>query len=87
MWPFFGGLWLLLISWAALRSHEFPRILNYFGLVIGVTEIVTVVPAPEPVTAVFGLGLIVWFVWLGIQMLRDPGEGATEVVRQSADVT
>lgn len=82
-----GGLWLLLISWAALRSHEFPRILNYLGLVIGVAGIVTVVPALEPVTAVFGLGLIVWFVWLGIQMLRDPGEGATEVVRQSADVT
>lgn len=82
-----GGLWLLLISWAALRSHKFPKILNYLGLVVGVAGIVTVVPALEPVTAVFGLGLIVWFVWLGIEMLRDPGEGAPEVVRQSADVT
>jgi len=82
-----GGLWLLLISWAALRSHKFPKILNYLGLVVGVAGIVTVVPALEPVTAVFGLGLIVWFVWLGIEMLRDPGEGAPEVVRQSAGVT
>ncbi len=66
-----GGVWVLLISWAALRSGLLPRALNYLGLVIGIAGLVTVVPALELVGAVFGLGLIVWFVWLGAVMLSD----------------
>lgn len=66
-----GGLWVLLLSWAALRTGELPRILNYLGLVIGVAGILTVVPALEAVGAVFGLGLIVWFAWVGIVLLRS----------------
>ena len=31
-----GGLWILLISWAALRTGGLPRTLNYLGVVIGV---------------------------------------------------
>jgi hypothetical protein len=65
-----GGLWILLLSWAALRAGGLPRALNYLGVVIGVAGILTVVPALEALTSVFGLGLIVWFVWLGIVMLR-----------------
>ena len=67
-----GGLWVLLVSWAALRAGELPRLLNYLGLVLGVAGILhTAVPALETLGAVFGLGLIVWFVWLGIVMLRS----------------
>jgi hypothetical protein len=66
-----GGLWVLLVSWAALRSGLLPRALNYLGLVIGVAGLVTIVPALEMVGAVFGLGLIVWFVWLGFVLLSD----------------
>ena len=65
-----GGLWTLLISLAALRSGEFPRALNYLGLVVGVAGIVTIVPALEDLTVVFGLGQIPWFIWLGIIFLR-----------------
>jgi hypothetical protein len=65
-----GGLWILLLSWAALRGGGLPRVLNYFGGVIGVAGIITVVPALEVLTAVFGLGSIVWFVGVGIVMLR-----------------
>ena len=67
-----GGLWVLLVSWAALRAGELPRLLNYLGLVLGVAGILhTAVPALETLGAVFGLGLIVWFVWLGIVLLRS----------------
>jgi hypothetical protein len=66
-----GGLWTLLISWAALRSGEFPRVLNYLGMVVGVAGIVTIVPALEDLTIVFGLGQIPWFVWLGSILLRS----------------
>jgi hypothetical protein len=66
-----GGLWVLLVSWAALRGARLPRALTYLGGVIGVSGLVTVVPALEAVGTVFGLGFIVWFVWLGIVMLRN----------------
>ena len=65
-----GGLWVLLVSWAALRAGGLPRALNYLGMVLGVSGLLTVVPAVEVLGAVFGLGLIVWFAWLGIVMLR-----------------
>ena len=66
-----GGLWILMISWSALRSGEFPKALNYLGLVVGMAGIVTIVPALEDLSAVFGLGQIPWFIGLGIILLRS----------------
>ena len=65
-----GGVWLLLIGWAALRARELPRAVSFLGIVLGVAGILTVVPSLEPALFLYGLGLIVWFVWLGIVMLR-----------------
>ena len=39
-----GGLWVLLVSWAALWARGLPRALNYLGVVIGVSGLLTVVP-------------------------------------------
>lgn len=70
-----GGLWVLPVSVAALRSGGLPRSLGWFGVVVGLGGILTVVPALGELGAVFGLGGIAWFVWLGILMLRgDRGE-------------
>ena len=63
-----GGLWVLLISLAALRAEEFPRGLNYLGLMVGITGIATIFP-DEAITEIFGISQIIWFVWLGIFML------------------
>ena len=72
-----GGIWILLISWAALRAGELPRVLNYLGVVVGVAGIVSVVPAlAEIFIYIFALGQIVWFVWLGIVMLRSSPSAA-----------
>jgi hypothetical protein len=65
-----GGTWMLLVSWAALRGGGLPKALNYLGLVVGVAGLLTVVPALKMLALVFGLGQIVWFIWLGIVMLR-----------------
>ncbi len=69
-----GGIWMLLVTWAALRAGGLPRTLAYLGLVLGVAGILqTAVPALEVLEvlgAIFGLGLIVWFVWVGSIMLR-----------------
>jgi len=76
-----GGIWVLLVSWAALRAGEFPRALNYLGAAIGVAGIISVVPAlAEYFIYIFALGQIVWFLWLGIVMLRS----RTSVAKTSA---
>jgi hypothetical protein len=67
-----GGIWILLLSWAALRKGEFSRVLNYLGVVIGIAGILSIVPAlAEIFIYIFALGQIVWFIWLGIYMLRS----------------
>ncbi len=66
-----GGLWVLLLSWAALRAGKLPKVLNYLGVLVGLAGILTVVPAFDVLMDVFGLGQIVWFAWLGIVMLRE----------------
>ncbi len=65
-----GGLWVLLISAAALRSSALPRFLSYLGVVIGMAGVLTVAPPLSSLGAVFGLGQIVWFIWIGVLMLR-----------------
>ncbi len=67
-----GGLWVLLVSWAALQTGGLPKALNYLGLVIGVAGIISLVPAlGELGGTIFGLGFIVWFIWAGIVMVRN----------------
>lgn len=71
-----GGLWVLLVSWAALTAGGLPRVLNYLGVVIGMAGLLSAIPALGEVGGlVFGLGQIVWFVWLGIVMLRSNPSG------------
>ena len=65
-----GGLWVVLLSIAALKVNELPKLLNCLGLFIGFVGIITVYPA-EILTEIFGLGQIVWFSWLGAAMLMS----------------
>jgi len=73
-----GGVWVLLVSLAAFRTEALPTALNYLGAISGVAGLITIVPPLEAVGAVFGLGLIVWFVWLGIIMLGGTRDVTTE---------
>jgi hypothetical protein len=71
-----GGLWVLLLSIAALKSKVFPKTLNYLGLFIGCAGLFTIYPA-DILTEIFGLGQILWFTWLGIILLvTSPNKGA-----------
>jgi hypothetical protein len=74
-----GGLWVLLVSVAVLRTGGLPKVLGWLGVVIGTVGLVSVVPALRDAAYGFGLLQIVWFVWVGIVMLRTrlPGRGAT----------
>lgn len=61
-----GGLWLLLVSWVALRAKTFPRPLNWLGLTVGAAALLSAVPGLGVLEVVTGLLMIVWFLWFGI---------------------
>ena len=57
-----GAFWAAAVGLAALRTRALPA---------GLVGPVTVVPAAAELnTSVFGLGLIVWFTWLGVVLYR-----------------
>ncbi len=72
-----GGIWLLLLSAAALRTKVFPRALNWLGVGVGTAGILSIVPVLSALEAAFELLQIVWFFWLGIVMLRTRPRGVT----------
>ncbi len=71
-----GGLWVLLVSAAALRTGGLPRVLNWLGVAIGAAGVLSVVPALNDVAYGFGSLQILWFAWLGIVMLRTTSRQA-----------
>ena len=66
-----GGLLTLLVSLAALRTGGLPKGLNILGVLVGAVGIITIIPTLNALVAVFGLGQIIWFIWLGIVLLRN----------------
>jgi hypothetical protein len=73
-----GCLWVVMVCWAALRVGALPKSLSYLGLLIGVPGIIsTALPALTELGIAFGLGIIVWWIWLGVVLLRSrPGLAA-----------
>ncbi len=65
-----GGLWTLLVSLAALRTGGLPKGLNILGVLVGAVGIISLFPGLTDLVGVFGLGQLIWFVWLGIVLLR-----------------
>jgi hypothetical protein len=76
-----GGLWVLLVSVAGLRTGALPRALNWLGVVIGAAGVLSVVPVLGDLKYPFGLLQIVWFVWLGIVMLRTTARAADPAIK------
>jgi len=73
-----GGLMTLLISLAALRARDLPKRLNILGLVVGAFGIISLVPMlTGTLGPVFGLGQIIWFIWMGIVLLRGSAGKST----------
>lgn len=67
-----GGIWTLLVSVAALRTGQLHRVLNYVGVVVGMAGILSAIPALGDVGGgIFGLTQIVWFLGLGILLVRN----------------
>ena len=74
-----GSLWVLLLSVAALRTGQLNRALAILGVVLGVAGMLTIVPALfDTMVMVFGPGMIVWSIWLGIVLLRQKPAAARQ---------
>ena len=65
-----GGLWTFLVSWAAWRTGRLPKGLNYLGLLVGTVGIISTISGLQDLAGLFGMGQIIWFVWVGVIMLR-----------------
>jgi hypothetical protein len=81
-----GGLWALLVSIAALRFGGLPKGLNFLGLFVGVVGIISLLPGlTDLLVGVFGLSQFIWYVWLGIVLLRrDLGKSTNNEVLSAA---
>ena len=64
-----GGVWVLLLSIVAFKSKSLSKPLNILGLVVGIAGVVTIFPL-EIFTEIFGLSQIIWFMWMGVAMMR-----------------
>ena len=55
-----------------MRDEGLPKALNYLGMVLGVAGLIsTAAPVLKVLGVAFGLGIIVWWLWLGIVMLHS----------------
>jgi hypothetical protein len=64
-----GGLWMLLVSWTALRAKALPKALIWLGAANGLLGLASTIPALHDAALAFGMLQIVWFAWLGIALL------------------
>ena len=68
---YLGCLWVGLVSLAAFKNKVFPKTFNVFGLAISAAGLIgTMIPALVSISYVFGIGAIVWWLAVGIYMLR-----------------
>lgn len=64
-----GGIWVLLLSILAFKGRLFSKALSCLGIVVGIAGILTVYPL-DVFTEVFGITQIIWFIWIGVVMMR-----------------
>jgi hypothetical protein len=66
-----------------LRSGALPKTLGWLGALIGVAGLASVAPPLHDAAYLFGLLQIVWFVWLGVVLVRT--KTAAAAVSRAAD--
>ncbi|WP_299494377.1 DUF4386 family protein [uncultured Shewanella sp.] len=75
-----GAIWVLIVSYVGLKKSIFHPWVHFWGIVVGISGVLTLFSGLsflstlflfEMMTAIFGLGQIVWFIGLGFGMLRE----------------
>jgi len=75
-----GAMWVITISYVGLKYKIYNCLLHYWGFFVGIAGFLTLFsgfsflstnPFFELTTAIFGLGQILWFLLLGVLMLKE----------------
>jgi hypothetical protein len=77
-----GSLWVLLLNIAAIRNGGLPRSLSIAGIalsVVGIFTLVSDITTQPGVAFTFGIGMVVWSIWLGIVMLQDTSSRKAQI--------
>ncbi|EAR11457.1 hypothetical protein [Reinekea blandensis] len=67
---FIGGVWLFLLGVIGWRHGLLSKTLSAFTLVKGAIGIATLFSAELVLRVVFGLSGIVWFIWIGVVLIK-----------------
>ncbi len=65
-----GGLWMVLVGVSAGKSGHFHKFLNLLAVGVGFLGILSIVPFLNILSALFGLGQLIWFIGIGISLLK-----------------
>ena len=66
-----GALWMLVIVYVGFRKHLFPKFINLIGYIAGAAGVLTMVPRfYEAVIMIFALGQMIWWIGMGISMIK-----------------
>ena len=65
-----GGIWMAMVSWLAMRTGQMPKVLAWLGIALGLVGIATIVPSLGDLVDIFGLGQIIWYLWVAVMLLR-----------------
>lgn len=77
-----GCLWVGLTSLAAFKIRALPRAAAILGMLISVMGLLgSTVPALIAISYAFGVGVIVWWLWVGIALLRRPAIASLPLVK------
>lgn len=69
-----GGMWVLLLSIFGLKTAQLAKGLHIFGVIVGVLGILTIMQSLPEMKDAFGVSQIVWFIWMGIALLKSRAE-------------
>ncbi len=71
-----GGVWIVLVSIAGFAGHSLSKLTVGLGVISGASGLITLVPVFGDVAgAMFGLGAIVWFIFVGLALLQSNRQG------------
>lgn len=63
-----GGAWVLLISLVGLKSRVFLDYVNYIGIAVGISGLLTIFPPLKDAAALFGITQILWFFGVSLSL-------------------
>ncbi|MDF2176878.1 hypothetical protein P2G88_01255 [Aliiglaciecola sp. CAU 1673] len=67
-----GGMWVLMLSVYGLKTAQLSKLLNLFGVVVGLVGVLTLIQALPELKDAFGLSQILWFICMGFALLKTP---------------